>query len=68
MGASSHLEGKPPGTLHHRDRRIAVQNLIPLTFSLYSPTGHFVLKIAYIYAAVPDLTIMTACLCDIGSA
>lgn len=66
MGASSHLEGKPPGTLHHR--RIAVQNQILFTLSLYSFTDHFVLKIAYIYAAVPDLTIMTACLCDIGSA
>lgn len=49
MGASSLLEGKPPGTLHHR--RIAVQNLIFFPFSLYSYLEHFVLKIAYIYAA-----------------
>lgn len=66
MGASSHLEGKPPGTLHHR--RIAVQNLIFFTFSLYSYTEYFVLKIAYIYTAAPDLTIMTTCLCELGSA
>jgi hypothetical protein len=34
---------------------------------LYSYIEHFVLKIAYIYAAAPNLTIMTTCLCDLGS-
>ena len=63
MGASSHLEGKPPGTLHHL--RIAIQNLIFFSFSLYPYIKHFVLKIAYIYAAAPNLTIMTTCLCDL---
>jgi hypothetical protein len=66
MGASSHLEGKPPGTLHHR--RVAVQHLVFFPFSLYSYIEHFVLKIAYIYSAALNLTIMTTCLCDLGSA
>ena len=50
MGASSHLEGKPPGTLHHR--RIAFQNLFPFHFSLYSYTEKIVLKIAYILSLI----------------
>lgn len=66
MGASSHLEGKPPRTLRHQ--RIAFQNLFSFHFSLYSYTEQIVLKIAYIYAAAADLTIMTACLCDLRSA